>query len=59
MSSNFGQIPPLTSESEKSNYNVVATLAPPFLIGSSLFLQVARTILNEFGFPPDLTTDRG
>ena len=29
--------------SEKSMYNVVSTLAPLFLIGSSLFLQVRRT----------------
>ena len=31
--------------SEKSMYNVVNTLAPSFLIGSSLFLQVRRTII--------------
>ena len=31
--------------SEKSMYNVVNTLAPSFLIGSSLFLQVSRTII--------------
>ena len=29
--------------SEKSMYNVVNTLGPSFLIGSSLFLQVRRT----------------
>ena len=31
--------------SEKSNYNVVNTLAPSFLIGSSLLLQVRRTTI--------------
>ena len=31
--------------SEKSMYNVVNTLAPSFLIGSSLFLQVKRTTI--------------
>ena len=31
--------------SEKSMYNVVNTLAPSFLIGSSLFLQVRRTTI--------------
>ena len=31
--------------SEKSMYNVVNTLAPLFLIGSSLFLQVRRTTI--------------
>ena len=31
--------------SENSMYNVVNTLAPSFLIGSSLFLQVRRTII--------------
>ena len=31
--------------SEKSMYNVVITLAPSFLIGSSLFLQVRRTTI--------------
>ena len=30
--------------SEKSMYNVVNTLAPSFLMGSSLFLQIRRTI---------------
>ena len=55
MSSNFGQIPPPTQvicpcTSEKFMYNVVNTLAPLFLIGSSSFLQVRRTtiVLNEF-----------
>ena len=31
--------------SEKSMYNVVNTIAPSFLIGSSLFLQVRRTTI--------------
>ena len=31
--------------SEKSMYNVLNTLAPSFLIGSSLFLQVRRTTI--------------
>ena len=31
--------------SEISMYNVVNTLAPSFLIGSSLFLQVRRTTI--------------
>ena len=30
---------------EKSVYNVVSILAPSFLIGSSLFLQVRRTTI--------------
>ena len=30
---------------EKSMYNLVSTLAPLFLIGSSLFLQVRRTTI--------------
>ena len=29
--------------SEKRSYNLVSTLAPSFLIGSSLYLQVTRT----------------
>ena len=40
MSSNFGQIPLPTTELaalEKYMYNVVTTLAPSFLIGSSSF----------------------
>ena len=49
MSSNLGRIPSLTSELialellEKMSYNLVSTLAPSFLIGSSSYLQVART----------------
>ena len=40
----FQPIPSLTMEltSEKSMFNVVTTLAPPFLIRSSSFLQVTR-----------------
>ena len=53
MSSNFGQIPPLTAELvalerlKKSMYNVVSTLAPSFLTVSSSFLQVARTAITS------------
>ena len=32
--------------SEKLSYNLVATLAPSFLIGSSSFLQVIRKTIN-------------
>ena len=52
MSLNFGQIAPLTrsklplSISEKLMYNVVNTLAPLFLIGSSNCLQVKRTTIT-------------
>ena len=34
--------------SEKLMYNVVNTLAPPFLIGSSSFLQVTRTTIKSW-----------
>ena len=34
--------------SEKLLYNVVKTLAPSFLIGSSSFLQVTRTTMNSW-----------
>ena len=53
MSQDFGQIPPPTSEfasierPEKLMYNVVNNLAPLFLIGSSSFLQVTRTIIKS------------
>ena len=52
MSSNFCQIPPLTSElsaleGKKSTYYIVATLAPSFLIGSSLFFRVTRTTIKS------------
>ena len=33
--------------SEKLKYNVVSTLAPPFLIGSSSFLQVRRATIKS------------
>ena len=52
MSSNFCQIPPLTMELSvierlKNRHNdLVATLAPSFLIGSSSFFQVTRTTIN-------------
>ena len=51
MSSNFSRIPPLTSElaalerlKKKTTYNLVSTLAPTFLIGSS-YLQITRTTI--------------
>ena len=58
-SSNFGQIQPRTAEfaalehPKKFLYtsngrNVVSTLSPSFLIGSSLFLQVSRTIIKTW-----------
>ena len=53
MSSNFGQIPPPTPRvicpcaSEKFMYNVVNTLAPLFLIGSSSYLQVTITSITS------------
>ena len=43
-STNFRVICPCASE--KLMYYVVNTLAPPFLIGSSLFLQVRRTTIK-------------
>ena len=48
--------------SEKSMYNVVNTLAPSFLIGSSLFLQVRRTTIisrtsSNFGQIPPRTEE--
>ena len=51
MSSNFGGIPPLTSELaalkrlKKSNNKFASTLAPSFLIRSSSFLQVTGTTI--------------
>ena len=41
--------------------NVVNTLSPSFLIGSSSYLQVARTtiILGQVQFGPDSTKDCG
>ena len=53
VSSNFGQIPPPTLELsalarlKKMMYNVVNTLAPLFLIGSSSFLQGRRTTIRS------------
>ena len=50
MSSNFNQIRPLTTEllalERLMLYNVVNTLAPSFLIGSSSFLQITRTTIK-------------
>ena len=37
----------LENSSEKSTYNLVATRAPSFLIGSSSFLQVMRTAIKS------------
>ena len=53
MSSNFGQIPqqkPVICPcmSENLMFNVVNTLAPLFLIGSSSFLQVRRTTIKSW-----------
>ena len=52
MSSNFDQIPPPTRvicpcASEELMYNVVNTLAPLFLIGSSSYWQVMRTSITS------------
>ena len=41
----FDQIPPCASE--KLMYNVVNTLAPLFLIGSSSYWQVMRTAITS------------
>ena len=49
-------------ESEKVMYYVVSTLAPSFLIGSSLYLQINEDIYNipdEFEIWPDRTKDCG
>ena len=43
---NFRVICPCASE--KLLYNVVKTLAPSFLIGSSSFLQVRRTTMKSW-----------
>ena len=42
---NFRVICPCVSE--KLMFNVVSTLAPSFLIGSSSYLQVTRTIITS------------
>ena len=50
---NFGKVPPPTRELyalarlKKLTYNVVNTLAPLFLIGSSLYLKVTRTSITS------------
>ena len=46
---NFGQIPPPTPELSALAClkNLLNTLAPTFLIGSSLFFQVMRTTLKS------------
>ena len=50
ISSNFGQIPPLTPESERLTYNDDRLF---ILIGSSAFMQVTTTTtkLDEFDTP--------
>ena len=51
MISNFGQIPHQHQSpciSEKLMYNVVNTLEPLFVIGSSSFLQVRRTTIKPW-----------
>ena len=48
--------------SENLTYNVVKTLAPSVLIGSSLFFagkEDNHNILDEFEFQPDSTKDCG
>ena len=53
MRSNFGRIPPLTLKlvalelQKKTSYDLVSTLAPSFLIGSSSYLQVKRTTISR------------
>ena len=51
MNSNFGRIRPLTSELValerlKMSYNLVSSLAPSLLIGSSSYSQVAITFTS-------------
>ena len=69
MSSNFGGIPPLTSELatlerlKKSNNKLVSTLAPSFL--NDFFILAGnkdnyiRVVSNEFEIRPDPTMDCG
>ena len=51
MRSNLDRIPPLTLElvalelQKKTSYDLVSTLAPSFLIGSSSYLHVRRTTI--------------
>ena len=47
MSSNFSQIWPLTAELSALDWVKLATLAPSFLFGSSLFLEVTRTSITS------------
>ena len=52
MSLNFGVISPLTAELAslerlKKTYKLVSTLAPSFLFGSSLSLQVTRKTIQS------------
>ena len=58
---NFIQIPSPTScpkASEKPIYNVVTTLVPSYLIGSS-FLQITRTAKNLGGIQNSAISDQG
>ena len=73
MSSKFGPIRPRTAELAAlerlkkipwtyNGRNVVSTLAPSFLIGSSSFLQVTRATIkawssSNFGRTPSLTAE--
>ena len=66
MSSNFGRIPPLTSELaalkrlKKKTYNFVSTLAPSFLIGFILAgMEDNHNISDEFEIRHDSPTDCG
>ena len=61
MSSNLGRIPPLTSELialerlKKTSYNLVSTLAPSFLFGSSSFFAGNKgnyIVSDEFEIRP-------
>ena len=61
---NFGGIPPLDAlEHLKMTYDIVSTLMPPFLIGSSSFFLAGKEdnhkISGEFEFQPDSTKDCG
>ena len=53
----YGVTCPLASE--KAMYNVVNTLAPSFLIGSSSFLQVTRTTIKSWMSSKFRQIDRG
>ena len=46
LTTDYGIICPWASE--KSTYNLVATLTPLFLVGSSSFLQVSRITITSW-----------